>query len=261
MSSSRELKLRAKSVIRVRLRALIVAAAVYLLVSTVISTLTAELTGVNGWMREVNRVALTAQQDILAAKTQEEMQQVINSLKVPALEDFYRGPFAMVLAMLLYLMAMPLQAGYRFHTLQESRGTQTKAMSVFYGFGQILWKSIVIGVINSIAVSIASMFLVVPGVILYLRWSMALYILVDDPTKGPIQCLHESAQLMRGNKWRYLKLEFSFLGWAILSSLVTEIIYVPVMELWLMPYVYLAKGAFYNEIASLNIPNAQWEQS
>ena len=62
-------------------------------------------------------------------------------------------------------------------------------------------------------------FLVIPGIFVMLNYSQAFYILADDPTKMPLQCMAESKFIMRGNKGKLVLLYLSFIGWLILSGL------------------------------------------
>ncbi len=57
--------------------------------------------------------------------------------------------------------------------------------------------------------------------IIMLRWSLAPYLLADRPDDGPTAAVLRSARLMRGWTWELFKLELSFAGWVILSSLLS----------------------------------------
>ena len=50
--------------------------------------------------------------------------------------------------------------------------------------------------------------------------------------------------LMKGNKWRYFCLQFSFTGWLLLSCCTCGIGF-----LFVSPYMYAASTAFYNEVS------------
>jgi len=58
--------------------------------------------------------------------------------------------------------------------------------------------------------------LVIPGIIKGLSYSMAFYILADDPTKSVKQCIDESKEMMKGNKGKLFGLQLSFMGWVLL---------------------------------------------
>ena len=60
-----------------------------------------------------------------------------------------------------------------------------------------------------------------------------------------------SKELMAGHKWRLFCLNLSFIGWGILSALTCGI-----GDLWLNPYIYAAKAAFYVDRTGRNIPMA-----
>lgn len=250
MSNSRELKLRAKSVMRERLKALILTALVFVLVNTLISVLTGELTGYAAWGRELSQrldAAMANSQQLLESG---DPSALIDSIEIPDARDFYRGVFPMLLALLLNLMTVPLSAGYTYHTLCESRHNPTKVSSIFYGF-QMVWKTVALSLLQGLVTFVGFVLFIVPGVIFIYRYSMSLYILLDDPTKGVVQCMRESGMLMRGNKWRLFKLQFSFFWWLLLASIITDLIGLDILSLWLTPYMYLARGAFYNELLGM----------
>ncbi|MBE5935801.1 MAG: DUF975 family protein [Lachnospiraceae bacterium] len=67
-----------------------------------------------------------------------------------------------------------------------------------------------------IKVLLWSFLLVIPGIIKGLSYSMAFYILADDPTKSVKQCIDESKEMMKGNKGKLFGLQLSFMGWVLL---------------------------------------------
>ncbi len=247
-STSRVLKLRAKSTLRRRLGAILLIALIFIVADTMLSWLSGELDGTNDWSRRLmDQIAASA--DKLATATPEEMEQVFNDIiaGMPSVNSFARNTFGIVLSVLISLMSIPLSVGYTNHILRESRGEETHVSSLLFGF-QVMWKALVISLLTGLIVGLGSIFLVVPGVVAALMLSMSVMILVDDPSKGPIQCLKESARLMRGHKWRLFKLEFSFIFWYLGAGLVTTLIGVPLLNIYLTPYTYLTRAEFYKEL-------------
>jgi len=57
-----------------------------------------------------------------------------------------------------------------------------------------------------------------------LRYALAPYLLADSPDAGASAAVRRSAELMRGWKWELFKLEFSFIGWALLSLLLSLLV-------------------------------------
>lgn len=87
-----------------------------------------------------------------------------------------------------------------------------------------------------------SLLLVIPGIIATYRYSLAFYVLCDNPGMSVTECVNESKRLMDGHKGRLFCLHLSFIGWRLLSALTLGI-----GDLWLNPYVSAATSAFYLE--------------
>ena len=252
MLNSRELKGHARQVLRRRLMPLLLTAAAFLVVDYLINYLANELSGLNAWSRELIRHMDAYIQQIGEAPSAEELEEIYTNLipSMPEVGSFARGAFAVALSWLINLMSVPLTAGYCWHMIQESRGVATHVGSLLHGF-QVTLKTLAVTLLTSLLVALGGLLYVIPGIILAYRYALAIYILMDDPSKGVIQCMEESGALMRGNKWRLFKLELSFIGWNILESLITTIVGLPIFKLWLTPYSTLAHTAFYNEVLGL----------
>ncbi len=93
-----------------------------------------------------------------------------------------------------------------------------------------------------------TLLLVVPGIIASFSYAMTPYIMAEHPEYGANEAIGLSKELMRGNKWRFFYLEFSFIGWLLLSGLTLGIGF-----LWLIPYVEAANAAFYRSISGENL--------
>ena len=72
---------------------------------------------------------------------------------------------------------------------------------------------------------------------------MAPYIRMENPDMTAREAIKASKELMQGNKWRLLCMQFSFIGWDILCGFTMGIGY-----LFLNPYRSAATAAFYREI-------------
>ena len=60
--------------------------------------------------------------------------------------------------------------------------------------------------------------------------------------------VEESERLMKGNRWKCICLELSFIGWVLLSALT---LYIGL--LWVVPYMSVAFICFYETLAGKNI--------
>lgn len=89
-----------------------------------------------------------------------------------------------------------------------------------------------------------TLLLIIPGIIASYSYAMTPYVMVEHPEYGANLAIGFSKALMRGNKWRLFCLEFSFIGWTLLSILTMGIGF-----LWVIPYIEAANAAFYRDIS------------
>ncbi len=88
-----------------------------------------------------------------------------------------------------------------------------------------------------------SILFIIPGIIKTYEYAIIPYILADDPEISSKDAFKKANQMMKGNKWRLFKLEFSFIGWAVLCVLTLGI-----GTFFLIPYVNAANAEFYVEL-------------
>ena len=98
--------------------------------------------------------------------------------------------------------------------------------------------------LRDLYVCLWSLLLVVPGIIKSLEYSQVPYILAEDPSLSTKEALARSKEMMDGNKWKYLVLELSFIGWNLLSALTFGLLEV----FYVHPYQLLTEGAFYEAV-------------
>lgn len=77
----------------------------------------------------------------------------------------------------------------------------------------------------------------------YLLYSLTNFILYDNPNKADIQIVEESEKIMKGNRLKFIGLQFSFIGWIILSSFTFGIGY-----FFLIPYMKVSTIVFYESL-------------
>lgn len=82
---------------------------------------------------------------------------------------------------------------------------------------------LLLGLLNAFGVALGLLFLIVPGVILYLMWSVAAPSLVEERL-GPIQAFGRSRYLTRGARWKIFALMLVLLvAYWIVSGLVAAV--------------------------------------
>lgn len=112
--------------------------------------------------------------------------------------------------------------------------------SQFHSFG----KALGLRIVTVFFVWLWSLLLVIPGIIAAFRYSMAPYILAENPDIGVMEALDLSKRMMMGNKLRLFFLGLSFFGWMLLGVITGGI-----ALLWVNPYIESAYVAFYLDIS------------
>ncbi len=158
-------------------------------------------------------------------------------------------PTAYAINALLMLVAAIVGAGFTIFLLNTLRNRQPCFANLLDGFG-FWWKLLILNLLQSLLIGLWSLLLVVPGAMAHYRYAQALYILIDDPTKSPVQCLRESKTMMNGHKMELFKLDLSFLGWYLLE-MIPYVGYA--VQVWTVPYVSMTKALFYETLLGSNV--------
>lgn len=145
-----------------------------------------------------------------------------------------------------FLLGGLITVGISKFSLNLVRGKELSIKDLFSNF-DIYLKTLGLYILLGICISLATIFFIIPGVIVAIMFSQAYYILSDDKEKSIIQCLSESRELMKGYKWDYFMLQLSFIGWWILSILTLGI-----GALWVVPYQEITETNFYLELKENN---------
>lgn len=125
------------------------------------------------------------------------------------------------------------------------RQGKAEFVRMFDGFSDCFVASLIANIINSIAVSLGCVLLIVPGIIISLMFSQAFYILRDHPDMSGIDALMASKDMMYGHKMDLFKLWLSFIPWFLLCVLVIPALYV-------IPYFTASITAFYENVKMEN---------
>ena len=89
---------------------------------------------------------------------------------------------------------------------------------------RLLWKVFLMELVRSLLVGLQLMLLILPGIIAGYRYSMADYLLAENPELGPIEALRESRMRMMGNKSALFFLHVSYIGWMLLNVLALQVL-------------------------------------
>jgi uncharacterized membrane protein len=151
-----------------------------------------------------------------------------------------------VLIVISMVIGGPFYLGFAGYFLKRIRGEDISIKNIFDGFKHF-WRGFALMLLTGIFTVLWTLLLFVPGMIKTLSYSMAFFILYDNPGMTPNQALKESCRMMKGYKWKLFCLELGFIGWLFLSVITAGIGY-----FWLYPYVYMSIANFYENLKTSN---------
>jgi uncharacterized membrane protein len=141
-----------------------------------------------------------------------------------------------------FIISGPLALGLTSCFLNLIRNKPFKIETLFDGFSNFK-TAFLTHLLRFIFITLWSLLLVIPGIIAIYRYSMAFYILRDNPKTKPLEAINHSKEMMKGHKSDLFFLQLSFIGWIILG-----LIPLGLGMLWVLPYMKTATTNFYQEL-------------
>lgn len=172
-------------------------------------------------------------------------QESVNMVNSTSGSFFISSSFSSLGSTINFILAGPIAFGLASFFLNLVREEGAEFSNLFDGFTYFL-KTLVLEIIRMIFIILWTFLFIIPGIIAALRYSMAYYILYDNPELTFLEAIGESKKMMRGHKARLFGLWLSFIGWFILCIFTAGIGF-----FWLTPYYKAAEAHFYEEISSL----------
>ena len=148
---------------------------------------------------------------------------------------------------IISFILLPLTTGYITFLLNFVRGKNADIKDIFSQMKNILpiW---VVNFVVAILVSIGCVFLIVPGIILGVMFTMTTYLLAEGETNiGDV--LSKSASMIKGYKWDYFGFCLSFLGWIVLGVVTLGLGFI-----YVLPYMNVSLTLYYEELKELQKP-------
>lgn len=110
--------------------------------------------------------------------------------------------------------------GYNWSILDMIDGKKLTVEGMFQTLkSNRVFKVLGIAFVVNLFVFLWSLLLVIPGIIKSISYSQAYNVYKDDPDVDIMGSIHRSKEIMKGNKWNYFKLQFSFILWYLIPSL------------------------------------------
>ncbi len=158
----------------------------------------------------------------------------------------YIALLAIAMAVIYFVLSSVIKIGYARFNLNLAGEQEVSLNSLFAYFSY--WKTAaVLHFLQGLYILLWSLLFFIPGIVASYSYAMTGYLLAEYPEMTASEALRRSKELMSGNRWRLFCLQFSFIGWDILSSFTLGI-----GNLWLIPYKQAAEAEFYREISGSN---------
>ena len=235
-----DLKQRAVALIRSARPSVTLVALAYTALSVLIYLLSNRLMGINFTQADMDRYMQLLSEGNL-------------DYAMVLLEDMTPPASSAAINTLLQILLAIVDAGFILFLLNTIRGTGACLGNLLDGFG-FFFKIILLYIVQYIFIALWSLLLVFPGIIAAYRYRMAIYLLVDDPGRGVMECIRLSKEMMKGHKWELFVLDLSFIGWNFLAML-------PVIgwavQIWTMPYISLTYALYFENRSGRDIYAAQ----
>ena len=179
-------------------------------------------------------------------------QQIYSSSEgwIPELNGFLVGSAiyvivaALAMAAAFFVLGSVISLGYSKFNLDLVDRREKAELGTLFGFFPHWKNATIANLLQTVYVLLWSLLLIIPGIIASYSYAMTSYILAENPEITPSEALGRSKKMMSGNRWRLFCLQFSFIGWGILSALTLGI-----GDLWLTPYKQAATAAFYRDVS------------
>lgn len=137
--------------------------------------------------------------------------------------------------------------GYASFNLDLIDEKDARVGSLFDHFDE--WKkAFVARILQSIYIALWSLLFIIPGIMASFSYVMVSYVMAENPELSAREALKESRRIMKGNRWRFFCMTFSFIGWNLLVVLTLGI-----ASLWVVPYEQAAIAAFYRDITDTDM--------
>ena len=129
------------------------------------------------------------------------------------------------------------------HYFIKNTESKPSFADAFSGFKVKYRRNVGTLLVMGIKLALWSILFVIPGIIKSYEYAIIPYILADDATISSKDAFKKARAMMKGNKWRLFKLNFSFIGWYLLCILTLGI-----GTFFLLPYINAATAEFYAEL-------------
>jgi len=140
---------------------------------------------------------------------------------------FVSAPFALSMIMIYLTIAS---------------GNDINVSDAFSGYNNF-WGAFKVNFLVGLFTALWSLLFVIPGIVKSYSYSMAMYILAENPEMGALDAITKSRKMTDGHKMELFVLGLSFIGWSILVAVTFGI-----AAIWVVPYAQTTYANFYKKL-------------
>ena len=148
-----------------------------------------------------------------------------------------------IYAIAMFVVGSAVELGYNRFNLSLYESSDAPKIETIFSRFSYFGNAFSLRLLMFVKTLLWTLLFVIPGIIAAYRYSMAPYIMAQNPDMSASSAIEESKYLMANNKWRLFCLQLSFIGWYILAGLTAGI-----GGIFLAPYVKAAFTAFYLDL-------------
>lgn len=151
---------------------------------------------------------------------------------------------------LLNLFLSPLTIAFYGYCLNRIRGIRNATNSVYGEAGKNYGTYLGTTFFKTLFTALWSLLFLIPGVVKSYAYSMADFIIHDNPNMSCLDSITLSKKITKGFKGQLFVLDLSFILWYLAAACTLGI-----ANIYVIPYVTATKAAFYEEIKRYSIEN------
>ncbi len=141
------------------------------------------------------------------------------------------------------VIGSPLKVSLSRTYLDLSEGKKPKFVELGYAFKKCWEQAVLLQLFKTIFIFLWSLLFIIPGIIKKYSYSMANYIMAENPDIDALDAITKSREMMRGNKFSLFILKLSFFLWYLLIPFTLGLI-----SIYVTPYIEAATANFYLKI-------------
>lgn len=154
----------------------------------------------------------------------------------------HSDPLRSMMSIVSLIIGGPVYYGVAQYFLKLARREPAEFADMFSGFS-LFKTNFIMNLLIWIFTILWTLLLIVPGIIAAIKYSMAYYIVNDNPGISAMEAIRMSKEMMDGHKMRFFEMWLGFLGWFILG-----VVTFGLGMLYAIPYFRAAKANFYLDL-------------